>query len=364
MKRIISLLLLCALLWGLTGCALFDRSSSTVTNHQEQSAAAEDGSILRAESYADLVSCVQHFVAMGQQEGTVHVYKYSGDIGSDLKSAVTEVLTEDPLGCYALQNITFDYSRIVSYYECDFTFTYRRSLAEMAAITNVYGDGAIRDLLRQAESSFDETVTIRTNSYYADSSRIYSLARQAYYASPATALGYPTVSVAIYPESGPTRIVEVTFTYSHRDPAVLLRRAESVSAAATALVGEDVAADSTVARLLYARLNDTAQFDADGSASVYDALCIGSANSEGIALSYQLLCQQAGIDCALVQGTLNGTPHWWNIITLDGVSWLVDATRADPEEDFLHGDDSFLAAGYNWSREDHPACGVTDTAQA
>ena len=360
MRKLAALLALCTLLAALSGCALFNRGTSTVKNHQEQSATAEDGSILRAESYADLVSCVQHFVSMGQSEGTVHVYKYSGDIESDLTAATREVLTEDPLGSYALRDIDFDYSRIVSYYECDFSFTYRRTLEDMASIATLYGDAAIRSRLGQALTSFEPMVTIRTSSFYADTTRIYALARQAYYASPATALGYPGINVTIYPQSGPSRILEISFTYSHRDRELLQRRAEAVSAAAAAMVGQDVAADSTVAQLLYSRLGDSVTFDPTASGSVYDALCASSANSEGIALGYQVLCLQAGIDCTLVQGTREGEPHWWNIITLDGVSWLVDVTRTDPEDAFLHGDEDFLAADYNWSREDHPTCGVID----
>ena len=83
----LSVLLVCALaLTALTGCgSIFDRRYSSVTTHQEQSASEEDASILRAETYADLVSCVQHFVSMGQPSGTVHVYKYSGDIEADLE---------------------------------------------------------------------------------------------------------------------------------------------------------------------------------------------------------------------------------------------------------------------------------------
>ena len=89
MKRILSLLLCGTLYAGLLcGCAsVFDRGYYSVTPHQEQSASDEDASILRAENYTDLVSCVQHFVSMGQASGTVHVYKYPGDITADLKRA-------------------------------------------------------------------------------------------------------------------------------------------------------------------------------------------------------------------------------------------------------------------------------------
>lgn len=354
----LSALLVCTLaLTALTGCgSIFDRRYSSVTTHQEQSASEEDASILRAETYADLVSCVQHFVSMGQPSGKVHVYKYSGDIESDLEKACAEVCTEDPLGAYALNGIDYSYSRIISYYECTFSFSYRRGVEEIASIVSAYGNGTIRDLIQGKLSTFDSSLVIRTSSFYTDRSNLYTLVQEAYYSSPSTAMGYPDVSVTIYPDSGETRIVEFTFTYEWTQ-TTLKQRSEEVASAAAALVGQDTAADSTVAWLLYSRLLQQTTYRSDGSANVYSALCLGSANSEGIALAYSLLSEQAGITCQLVKGTLDGEPHCWNIITLGEESWHLDVTRSDPEGDFLHGDGAMADSGYNWSQEDYPACG-------
>lgn len=358
MKRILSLLLAGALLAGcLTGCSLFDRTISYVTTHQEQSPAEEDPAILRAENYADLVSCVQHFVSQGQDTGTIRVYQYSGDIEADLDAAVTEICTVDPLGAYALKDITYEYSRIVSYYECNFTFVYRRDAAAIASIVSAYGTAAIRNLFQQSMASFDSTLTIRTSSYYADRTTLYSLAQEAYYSSPATALGYPGISISVYPDSGSIRILEISFNYDYRTREILLHQAQAVNAAVVQMAGTDTAADATVAWLLYSRLMDNTDFDSEGSTSVYSALCQNRANSEGFALAYLLLCRQSGIDCQLVQGTRGDIPHWWNLITLDGTSWMVDITHSCTEADFLHDDDTLSEAGYKWSREDYPACG-------
>lgn len=364
MKHIWIVLLCCALLLPLTGCgSLFDRSFSSVTTHQEQSASDEDASILRAENYADLVSCVQHFVALGQTSGTVHAYQYPGDIQADLAAACSEVLTEDPLGAYALADIDYSCGRIVSYYECVFSFTYRHTVEEMASIATAYGNGAIRDLLQSAMDAFEDTLVIRTSEFYAERNTLFALAQEAYYRDPGTSLGYPEITISTYPNTGSIRIVEFSLDYG-ASQALLQERAESVLAAAAQLVGQDAAGDETVAWLLYSRLLEQTQFDAGGSSSVYAALCSGSANSEGITLAYGLLCQQAGISCQLVQGTLNGSPHWWNLITLEDVCWQLDLTRADPEDGFLHNDEFMAAAGYNWSQEDYPACdGEDNTAQ-
>lgn len=357
MRRFVALLLCCAAVAGLSGCSLFDRSYSTVTNHQEQSASDENAGVLRAETYADLVSCVQHFVSMGQTSGTVHVYKYSGDIEADLRAATAEVRNEDPLGAYALKDISYRYSRIVSYYECTFTFAYRRTVQDMASIVNVFGTAAIRERMRQTLSEFNNTLTLRTSAYYADRSFLYALAREAYYSSPETALGYPGISISVYPETGEARIAEITFTYDNWSRDTLLHHKQAVNAAVVQLAGQDSAADETVAWQLYSRLTNNTVYDSEGKASVYNALCLGRSNSEGIALGYYLLCRQAGIECLLVQGTLNGSPHWWNMIRLEGVYWMVDATRQDSETTFLYADTPLSQLGYNWSMEDYPACG-------
>lgn len=359
MKRILSLLLCSALvLTALTGCSsIFDRSYSSVTPHQEQAASDEDASILRAESYTELVSCVQHFVSMGQTSGTVHVYQYSGDIDADLQTACNEVLNDDPLGAYALDDISYTCARIVSYYECAFTFSFRHSLSDISSIKSAYGWGAIRDLMSETMSNFDTTLTLRTSSFYADTTELYSLAQAAYYDTPSAALGFPSVSITVYPnssDSGRYRVVEITFAYSNLK-TTLQKRAESVAARAAQLSGSESAADFTVATLLRSRLLDFAQYDENGSSSVYNVLCLGSGNSEGFAMSYVLLCRQSGITCQLVQGTLNGVPHDWNIITLNGQSWHMDLTLGD-EDGARYTDAEMTAMGYQWSQDDYPVC--------
>ena len=163
-------------------------------------------------------------------------------------------------------------------------------------------------------------------------------------------MGYPDVTISIYPNSGETRIVEFSFTYEWTQ-TTLRQRSEEVASAAAALVGQDTAADGTVAWLLYSRLLQQTTYRSDGSANVYSALCLGAANSEGIALAYSLLCEQSGITCQLVKGTLDGEPHCWNIITLGDVSWHLDVTRSDPEGAYLHGGDLLVHAGCSGSQE-------------
>ena len=54
----------------------------------------------------------------------------------------------------------------------------------------------------------------------------------------------------------------------------------------------------------------------------------GRADSEGMALAYKALCDTIGIECTVVEGRLDRTEHYWNIVTLEGDSYHVDTSRA------------------------------------
>ena len=94
----------------------------------------------------------------------------------------------------------------------------------------------------------------------------------------------------------------------------------------------------------------------DGSRSTaYAALMENRADSQGIALAFQLLCQELELESTVVQGTLDGQVHFWNVYTLeDGVYRHVDASR---EAGLLLTDDELASLGYQWNREETTACG-------
>lgn len=58
--------------------------------------------------------------------------------------------------------------------------------------------------------------------------------------------------------------------------------------------------------------------------TAYDALIRGAADGFGYALAYQLLCDEVGIPCETVTGTVDGVPHAWNALTLAGVTGYSD----------------------------------------
>lgn len=348
MRRVLALTLAAILL--LSGCsAMLERDYQVAVPHEEQEAAEEDPSILRAENYQGLVSAVLHFVSEGMTEGKVRLYKYTGDVESDLSAACAEVAEEDPLGAYALEGIEYEYSRIVSYYECSLTFHYRRTAAQIASVQAVTGQSGIRDAVRQALSEYRSEVVLRLSSYYAETDTLQDAVRQAYRELGLSALGRPEVTVTLYPESGVQRIAEITFEYD-KTKAELLREKQAVQEAAEALVDQLPNSDEEKAWLLAQAIS----CGENGEDSAYAALVEGTASHLGAAMTYQGLCQLAGIPCQIVSGTRDGKGRYWNIVELDGVFRHVDVYAKEGRDTFLHTDSQMT--NYNWDTTAYPAC--------
>lgn len=89
--------------------------------------------------------------------------------------------------------------------------------------------------------------------------------------------------------------------------------------------------------------------------TAYAALVEDQADSEGLALAYKLLCDLAGVECTVVDGTLEGAPRFWTIVTVEqNVHRHVDPSRA---EGLLLTDTQMSESGFVWDTQEYPSCG-------
>lgn len=340
---------LLALSLTLTGCtALLDRDYIDITPYNPAQTAEGDSSVLRAESYQELVNALMYFVTQGADEGIVRLYVDSPDLEADLEAACLEVVQESPLGAYAVEHIKYSVTPLVTYSEAQVQITYRRSREQIASIANATGITAIRSELRSALSSFDREQVLRISYFDSDETFIPTLVRQAYLSVPAAALDYPDITVAVYPDSGRQRIVEIGLTYhqdveellSHRDD--LERKLVQMTASLPTLEGDHLLHE------LLTDLLDACTYSPEGGDTAYHALLEGSANSEGLSLALAAFCAQADLSCLVVEGTLQGNPHFWNLVkTSQG--WLhLDLTTCDGKEFTFCQDSVMEKAGYVW----------------
>ncbi len=362
MRRILPVLLLLALLCGCS--SMLERTYLVVTPHPEHPAIADDSDVLQVSTYQDLVNGVLYFVNQGAESGVIRLVDYTRDVESDLNSACLEVARDAPIGAYAVDFIKYDYTRVVKYYEASITISYRRTLEQIQSIQNVTGSTAIRAELREALLDFAPESVLHIAYFNEDETYIEALIRQAYYDAPAAAFGMPEYTVSLYPKTGSERIVEILLTYPE-DPEVLQRRSAQLQQQAAQLTESFQALSSRrAAQSLFELLRDrveAAEPASDGSRSTaYAALMENRADSQGVALAFQLLCQTLGLESTVVEGTLEGQSHFWNIFALEDGSYRhVDASRAGG---LLLTDEELSALDYQWDREAVPACGSIQAA--
>lgn len=354
-KHILPALLTLAAVLLLSGCSLFNnRSYSSVTTHVEQRVSEDDPSVLRAETYQELVSAILHFVSEGESTGTVRLYQYTGDVESDLNAAVQEVLEGDPLGAYALYSISHDYSRIVSYYECTFAFSFRHTADEIAAISTAATTVSLREQIQQGMDEFRSSMAFRT-SLRATEEQIQDIVEQYYEETPQIALGRPRVQVSDYEGSdGSQRILEIRFLYGTSLSQAQAQRDYAVSFISKLADGfGPVRADLW---LTYEALRAQRTVEAGGSDSIYEYLYNRSGSDEAASMAALLLCQQLGLEAQLVRGAdREGEAHTWVAVCVENCWCHLDPAAEDTEEDFLRSDEE-MAALYSWDADSVPAC--------
>ncbi len=353
--KLFSLVLAASLL--LSSCAsLLEREYVNVAPHNAAPTAEGDPSILRADSYQELVNALLYFVTIGAESGSVRLYIDSGEVEADLEAACLEVVQEDPLGAYCVEFITYSLAPVVTYSEADVQITYRRTRDQVASIVSATGITAIRSELRSALAAFAPERVLRISYFSGGEAFIRSLVRQAYYTSPSVALDLPEVSVSIYPKSGRQRIVEINLVY-HLEVEELEQRRELLSQAVQdlsrplSIVPEDELLPTAAQAVL-----DAGGYDPAGGSTAYHALVEAGADSEGLSLAMAALCEHLDVPCQVVEGTLEGTPHFWNVISTQAGWRHLDLSAFDPEAPF-RSDLELTEAGYAWDTASIPQCG-------
>ena len=340
----------------LTGCAgLLDRDYVSITVHSTTPATEGDNSALRAESYQELVNILTYLVSQNMPSASIRLYE-SEDVQADLERACVEVAQEYPLGAYAVDYIQYHVSPILSYHEAEVQITYRRTKEQMDAIVSATGITAIRSQLESALEQFSPECTLSISYFDGGVEDIQALFRQAYFAVPDAAEDLPDVSVSLYPDSGRQRIVELELNY-HLSQEELLRRQETTRYQCQELARDlksytgDLrisAAGQTVLRVC--------SYTSDGGSTPYLALTDGRANSQGLALFMAALCQQLDVDCMVVEGSQNGRPHFWNVVSTQNGWRHLDLAMVENWISPYQTDAQMTAAGYVWDGQSVPQC--------
>lgn len=351
-KRICALL--CALCLCLSGCSsLLNREYSYSAAHSEYPV-SDKSAVLQAENYQGLVNAILYFVTDHKDTGIVHLtyVKDSDRVARALDTACQEVCGEDPLGAYTVEDIQYSVEVLPSYCEVSIAITYAHSEEEVAAIVPLAGSSAIRQTVSAALSSFADKCVFRVSYFTGDAGSLHELVRQTWLDTP-LALVQPEVGIALFPDSGTNRIIEISLQWP--EPAqVLSERSTALEQQAlellerTAIVSELFTPLSLLSSLKWASI-----YDPEGEGSAYAALVEGRGNSLGFTQALRLLCQLSDLETTVAEGSFHGEKRYWLIVnTSEGYRHL-DPTQDKPE---YATDEIFAAAGYEWEAGRYPAC--------
>lgn len=295
-----------------------------------------------------------------EEQGFFRFGSYSGSLIDDLAAVCVEIKNDDPLGSYAVESISYDTSRIVSYYTSEISISYKKTAEEIGQIRSVSGLGEFGSYIRELMAGYAKKSVVRVFSSVIDEQYIIELVEDLYYADPLLSVVKPAVRVRAYPDNGAERIYEISLDFG-RDSGTLSEMGAQLSAKAREFCtslgdGDTLALAMGCARRL-GELDgeDGKKYSFAGTA--YGTLIEGSDDAEGLAMAYKTLCDELGIYCCVVRGQLSGenlSSHAWNIIGIGDEYYHVDISRF-MEMMFLLSDEEMWSE-YYWNRDDYPVC--------
>lgn len=292
-KRAVAVALaLCALL---TSCSsMLEREYVVTTDHEENRLRRED--FYTVETYQGLLNALDSYIESGLPSGTLRFpTTYRGNLSVDLEKARRQILEEDPLGNYALKNISYSLSKIIAYYEAELTFDYRVDRTTLPEIRRFSTQEALQTALAGTLLEFDEELVCIVGNFAEEETGYFASAlRAAYDSVPAAALGMPELEVELYPDSGSRRVAVLKLTYGQTRQSLLRDKTRVELAAARIKEGTEETPEA-----LLALLQSKCVYDPDGGATVFNAILDRRANAEGMALAYALLLQSSGFRAAV-----------------------------------------------------------------
>lgn len=189
----------------LTGCSFLNREYSSIEAHSATYYESEDRSVLRAESYQDLVNDLLLLVTGHKEQGKIHLAlaDTEPDRETAMERAVLETQTETPLGAYAVDYITYTQNEDGSL--IDVNIGYRRSAEQTAGIVHGNSIAALHNLLTAAVENDAEELVIQVGYFQGQTEEVAQIMEQVRQEQQVTAAW----QVNYYPNDADVGIIEI-----------------------------------------------------------------------------------------------------------------------------------------------------------
>ena len=362
MKKLIALLLLCAVLPGLAGCgSIFEKEYVHISEYSipEQSKPSSDGK-QTVRNIAALKQAILNIVYSESGQGSISFdASYEGDAVEDMASACWQVRTQDAMCAYCVDNIAYELNKIVNFYEAELSVTYSSVIQEADGIVRMQYATGLDEELRKAFAHGKKKLAllISRSSYNAES--MTALVEDYYRDNPYLAPSMPVVEVNMFSGSAMQKLYEINFGYDIHDRELRVRRNEMQTIKPFESMAVEELSQMEKALLACDYLVNNCVYNGENAGnSIYSALVEKNADSEGLSYAYVELCRQLGLDCRMISGQQNWQDHWWNIVKVDDEYYHLDLSLCmdgEYEDGFLLNDQTIWNT-HRWDVSSYPVC--------
>lgn len=359
-KTAVLLALLLAVL-TLSGCGgIFEKEYIQVEDyHPTTQDSVETGERVTVRNFSGLKQAIRSMVSNGDTEGNiVFDAAYDGDTTEDMASACWQVRTQDALCAYCVNNIAYELSKIVTYYEAKVIISYATTGEKVEDIVKIPYSTGLERLIESALDEGDTQLVVLVNRSSLSAEDMESSVARVYRSNPGTAPKMPTVSVNMYSGSNMQRLYEINMRYGVTTDELSAKKTQMSAVQPFTELNIDELTEAQRALAAYEYLIENCEITSEGQGgSIYSALVGRSSDSEGAALAYVELCKQLRVDCRIVYGQRGWHDHCWNIVRINGDFYHVDAglENTSAEANFLKPDKS-IWENYRWDVSSYPAC--------
>ena len=370
-KRTISILVSISLLAALSGCSLFQKEYLSVSEYKVDNQSSSSSDTSQISDFSALKDAVISMVNSHKSEGRLRFTDYDGNIQGDLSQALVEVKAESALASFAVDYMSYDLSRIVTYYEASVYITYKHTQSEINDIQYITGKPELINAMGPVLEEMDSYIALRITSATVTNDEVVAAVNTAYTQNPSSCVVPPSVTVQIHPESGLQRIIEINFEYGWKTSELQKMKSAMDDKIHPIIENASNAKAAVFALNLYKQLAETCSYDPTGNirssktelnsglgSTAYGALVENCADSKGIAAAYSALCKAAGIECIVVDGVVENEAHSWNIIKIEGNYFHIDVSAyysLGTEHSFMQGDEQ-MKDKYVWDAGKYPVC--------
>ncbi len=356
MKRILCLVA-AACLMLLCGCSLFEKEYLYISDYDSNISAPAEPEIGAIDSYDALLNSLEGMVSRHQESAELQFNNYVGSISEDMAAACWQVKSASTLGSYMVDYISYDISRIVTYYQAVVYINYTRTAEELEQIHTI-GANKIAETVIDAVTNGETTLSMQLYTSAIDGDAMAQRVENALLSAPDVVSVIPDISVSVYGGTGLQRIFEVDFDY---------RGAENIPDRCTELknVVETVSArirvsePYSIAILAANALGDRCRYSAeDQTGTAYDALIGGTGGSRALSMAYAAVCGDKGLEYKIVRGLKNNESYYWVQVKIGDYWYHADVCEAIGLPDgtpFLRNDAEMIRS-FRWDELEYASC--------